>query len=1587
MYRKTALWLLLAMLISGLAASMNQVSPPAYAQDAPQSDPWALQILEADERHVLLELSMSSFESERIVHEGTEYQRLRVAGWPSWGQPGQPQLPMYSIPLGMPRLGSPHISVLEAESETLTGYVLHPTPAMERSGTDEAPQVAEGFVLDSSVYSADTFYPGPLAEAASIGFLRDQPLFQLRLYPLQYNPLRQELRFYRRLKVLIAFPESTASLEETDRAQPVPVFERILERTLLNYDALPRPAPRPARLPVVTLHTLDNGPQVKLRVEQSGLYRVTYDDLLAVAPALLQVDPRHLELSNQGSPVPVLFEGETDGSFDPGDSLLFYGQAIHSDYTRYNVYWLHDRGAPGLRMPQRDGTPGTGATPNTFRDHRHYEQDRTYWQAVPNGEGEDHWFWNKLSVNSATPVSVDYAFDLHHIATGGPDGELRVLLHGVTGGDHLTQFYLNGVALLSPAEQVWSGQVPRLYEIPVSQDRFVEGTNHLKVENTLPPGSSVSTFYVNWFEVTYGDTYVAEEDYLSFSAPSAGGYAFALTGFSTSAVRLFDITDFTMPVRIVNFIVEPASGSYRLRFSDVAAADQRYLAQRVDQLPRPSLQLDEPSAWKSPAHGATYLIITHPQFYDALQPLATYRASLGETVVTVKTDDLYDEFSYGIYGPQAIRSFLEYAYHNWSPQPVYVLLVGDASLDPKNNRGSSLPDLLPAYYVDTPIFGQAPNDAWYAKVHGDDDYPDLIVGRITARWGTDIVNVTSKVQAYEGSPPPGDWMRRAILVADDDLSSFHQDMETVAGLLPASITPVKMYSYNPSTSVRSQVNYGALLLAYSGHGSMDVWGKWGTHQIFTTGDIQNLSNGNRLPFMTVGNCLNGFFADYTNYRAMTEEFLLLNNRGGIASWAPSSYSFPTVNSLMLEELYQALLVDHDLVLGSAATTARIQAYLRRPDTPLSLFETFTFLGDPAVRLNLPPTLELGGWDTPDPVTMGEVLTYTLTYTISGAEKARGLTLVNTLPQGILYQSAIPTPSSIYIQNLTWNQGDTPAGSYTITVLGRVKTTGLAHGQILQNQARLYDTTGGDQILQIKTTVRDIPITGLVARNNSPTELGSATALSATTTSGTNIVYTWDLGDASPRPTGPSVQHIYPAIGTYLVQITATNGVSSQSQTTTVTITDVPPVARFTSSSPDRLGQTTTFRSTSAGTNLTYRWDFGDGSPPVSGYLPTVTHTYIHTGTYSVGLTTSNSVGSSTASGTVRILPEVSSPSAGFTSSSPDELGQTTVFLNTSQDGGDDEGNVKYSWKFGDGTSSTAQHPTHTYTAPGTYLVSLTISNSVASDTFSDSVLITDAPIAGLALSYDGPTPLGHTTTLSATVASGTNIAYHWELGDGAFSVGQTLTHTYGAMGTYTVVLTATNSMGTQTVTGTVTIVDKFIEGLTISHSGPTALGSATAFTASIAAGTNVTYLWELGDGSTSTSQNLAHTYTAVGDYTVALTATNSWGSLVRQDTVSVYDVPISGLSVSHSGPTMLGTPTLLAATVTAGTNVAYDWDLGDGDTATAAHVMHTYSTPGTYSLTVTANNGTSQSTVSTSVAILDPDLSLFLPLIFRNSPP
>jgi len=208
---------------------------------------------------------------------------------------------------------------------------------------------------------------------------------------------------------------------------------------------------------------------------------------------------------------------------------------------------------------------------------------------------------------------------------------------------------------------------------------------------------------------------------------------------------------------------------------------------------------------------------------------------------------------------------------------------------------------------------------------------------------------------------------------------------------------------------------------------------------------------------------------------------------------------------------------------------------------------------------------------------------------------------------------------------------------------------------------------------------------------------------------------------------------------------------------------------------------------------------------------------------------------------------------------------------------------KWSWSFGDGTTSTIGNPTHPYTKAGTYSVKLTVSNGAGSSTITKNnflkITIPQKPVAAFSgSSTSGTTPLN---VLFTDKSTGSPNAWRWSFGDGQTSTQQNPTHTYSKVGKYTVILRASNTAGSNSVT----------KSSYISVVSPPKVPVA-AFTASTTYGkaslkvtfsdkstnTPTSWRWNFGDGATSITKNPVHTYSKAGSYTVTLTATNTAGS-------------------------------------------------------------------------------------------------------------
>jgi len=380
--------------------------------------------------------------------------------------------------------------------------------------------------------------------------------------------------------------------------------------------------------------------------------------------------------------------------------------------------------------------------------------------------------------------------------------------------------------------------------------------------------------------------------------------------------------------------------------------------------------------------------------------------------------------------------------------------------------------------------------------------------------------------------------------------------------------------------------------------------------------------------------------------------------------------------------------------------------------------------------------------------------------------------------------------------------------------------------------------------------------------------------------------------------------------------------------------------------------------TTGASPIFWLWDFGDGG---ASNAQNPVHTYLAPGSYTVSLTaieSTSAFGTATKRDFISVAPAplvpnfVATPTTGALPLTVSFSDQSSGVAPTS-----------WVWDFGDGGTSADQNPSHTYLAIGSYTVTLTAFFHQQTATLVSTDLITVVP-APLVADFNA-TPLSGVNPLQVsftdTSHGATTTAWSWDFGDGASSTVQNPTHTYTAPGHYDVSLTAFVLQQAETTvkTGLISVA-------------PAPL--VTAFTADPLSGSNplkvsfldqsvgatvTAWLWDFGDGSQSRLQNPRHTYTAVGDHTVSLTAFvgQQGETAVQAQFIHVDPAPlVVGIAASpklgHAPLWVNFSDQSSGAPVT-----AWAWDFGDGFGANIQNPKHQFVAPGSYTVTLTVSVG------------------------------
>jgi PKD repeat protein len=460
------------------------------------------------------------------------------------------------------------------------------------------------------------------------------------------------------------------------------------------------------------------------------------------------------------------------------------------------------------------------------------------------------------------------------------------------------------------------------------------------------------------------------------------------------------------------------------------------------------------------------------------------------------------------------------------------------------------------------------------------------------------------------------------------------------------------------------------------------------------------------------------------------------------------------------------------------------------------------------------------------------------------------------------------------------------------------------------------------------------------------------------TSGQVSSWYWNFGDGK----GSSEQnptHTYWVAGVYNVILTVSNDYGQADVTKTHYITVIGDLTADFAADPasGKAPLTVKFADRSIGSPTAWAWDFGDGT---TANIQNPTHTFTTAGSYDVKLTVTRS---DTTDSTMQIINVGGVPNTDFVGS-PLEINVNEPVKFTDKT---TNAPTAWTWNFGDTAESTYQNPSHSYQLKGIYTVSLATRNENGRDVEVKKNYINVG--VGPKAEFRPVVSPYHTYNVPKLVnfvdqSEGLPTSWAWDFGDGATSTEQNPQHVYMDEGTYTVKLTVKNNFGEDTKVRTDLITVGGGAAVEFTADATTVgVGRIVSFT-DLSTMSPTSWVWEFGDGTTGAGSNPDHAYHAVGVYDVTLTASNLYqtNSRTKNMYITVMNIPRADFVAdkTRGGSTM----DVKFMDKSTGAPTAWKWDFGDGATSSEQNPMHTYTTIGIYTVTLTASNTNGSDTTS-----------------------
>ena len=453
-------------------------------------------------------------------------------------------------------------------------------------------------------------------------------------------------------------------------------------------------------------------------------------------------------------------------------------------------------------------------------------------------------------------------------------------------------------------------------------------------------------------------------------------------------------------------------------------------------------------------------------------------------------------------------------------------------------------------------------------------------------------------------------------------------------------------------------------------------------------------------------------------------------------------------------------------------------------------------------------------------------------------------------------------------------------------------------------------------------------------------------------------WVWDFGNGQLSSQKNPITN-FSTPGTYTVKLIARNsaGIDEEEKINYITVFPAPSANFVADVTTACLPGTIQFTDLSTvppggGTIVSWSWNFGDSPQNVT--TQNATHTYTTPGFYTVSLLVKSSTGCESFKSIGRYIRIINGIDADFVYSQPTTCqGPFTVSF---QDQSAGPGTLSYLWNFGNGNPpSTLPNPTTVYATPGTYPVQLTVQSSLGCN----GTITKNIVVAGKTTDFIAPASicLGQSVTFQNNSSPAPTSSF-WNFGDGTTTSQVNPTKTYLAGGVFLVTLINDYGNCVDSITKSVSVTTQ----PPVNFSANDSTSCKAPFTVQFSGPSASTWLWDFGDGGTSTSQSPTHIYNSLGTFSVTLTITLPGGCSntitkyqyikISPATVRISNVPTGGCIPFTFQP--------IATIQSVDSVVSYSWNLGGpGGLYTSQSPIHTYTAVGNYNiqLAITTQNG------------------------------